>query len=335
VGIQVDTDALSQAARGYQDAASAVQALNGGLSSALDQVAAAAANDHVAAGTASLHTGLTTALRTLADSSNHYATKVTQAAARYRAADALPGQAIQQQPAADPPANTRGLTAGTPHDTGLLHYASLTEAPPMRGAGRAGIVAALLAWLLQHSMSKPGAPPQQPPSAATKPPTTAAAQPPGEEPPGDGKPASRPLRQPKEGSTDGGPGRWTRVNRGGSDQSKAYQESATGVRRGYEYRVNGVDFDGYENGRLIETKADYSSFLDGNGGWKWFFRSVTRQGASQSGLDSMLSQARAQLQAAGYTPVEWRVATNELRVALRQSLAENNISGIDVIVWAP
>jgi hypothetical protein len=92
VGITVDTDALAQAARGYQDSATAVQGLHGGLSSALDQVAAAAANGHISAGTATLHSGLTTALRALADSSNQYATKVTQAATTYRAADKLASQ---------------------------------------------------------------------------------------------------------------------------------------------------------------------------------------------------------------------------------------------------
>jgi Xanthomonas XOO_2897-like deaminase len=116
VTIQVDTDALSQSARRYQDAASAVRILHGGLSAALDQVAAAAANEHVTAGTASLHTGLTTALRDLADSSDNYATKVTQAAARYRAADALPGQP-SQAPEAPAPATQPGATAGS---TGLL-----------------------------------------------------------------------------------------------------------------------------------------------------------------------------------------------------------------------
>jgi hypothetical protein len=112
VGIQVDTGALHEAARGYQDAAAAVRTLHSGLSSALDQVAAAAANDHVAAGTASLHTGLTTALRALADSSNQYATKVSQAAARYRAADVLPGG--QPADAANPPPATRSVAPATP-----------------------------------------------------------------------------------------------------------------------------------------------------------------------------------------------------------------------------
>jgi hypothetical protein len=116
MGITVDTDALAQAASGYQDTAAAVQNLHGGLSSALDQVAAAAANEQISAGTAKLHSGLTTALRALVDSSNQYATKVTQAAATYRAADQL----TTEDSAAPAAARGMQLAAAAPADRNLL-----------------------------------------------------------------------------------------------------------------------------------------------------------------------------------------------------------------------
>jgi hypothetical protein len=131
VGIQVDTDALNQAARGYQETAAAVQSLHGGLSSALDRVAAAAANNEVSTGTASLHTGLSTALRALSDSSNQYATKVTQAAVRYRAADRL---SVQESAAAVP----AGQPAPVGRQTRGVALAGATR--PAKPAGRGDVL---------------------------------------------------------------------------------------------------------------------------------------------------------------------------------------------------
>jgi hypothetical protein len=131
---------------------------------------------------------------------------------------------------------------------------------------------------------------------------------------------------------DGGPGKWVKIKRGGSEDSQAYQEKATGVTRGNEYEVNGVKFDGYDNGTLVEAKDNYLNFLDENGEWKWFFRQNTRAGAARSGLDDLIKEANDQKAAAGNTPIEWRVSSQKLAQALERTFKQNNITGITVKV---
>jgi RHS repeat-associated protein len=145
---------------------------------------------------------------------------------------------------------------------------------------------------------------------------------------GGGRP---PLRTPQEGSTDGGPGQWVRVNRGpnGAD----YQETATGVTRGSEYEVNGTKFDGFDNGKLIDAKDNYKSFLDKNGEWQdWFRKAKTSNG--KSGYDSLMDEARTQeriSQETG-TPLEWRVSSPEVQQAIQRSFYEEGIN-IPVVVY--
>lgn len=52
----------------------------------------------------------------------------------------------------------------------------------------------------------------------------------------------------KVGSTSGGPGRWENVDEGMSARAREYQERITGVTSKQTYKVNGVKFDGYDNG---------------------------------------------------------------------------------------
>lgn len=140
------------------------------------------------------------------------------------------------------------------------------------------------------------------------------------------------LRTPKTGSTDGGPGQWKPINCGGSDASKAYQENATGVTRGNEYSVNGVDFDGYQNGKLLEAKDDYSDFIDPKtGDWKYWWK-LPKKGGRPSGYDSLVKEARSQQAAAGNTPLEWRVSTPELKAALERTFVNEGIN-IPVVVF--
>jgi hypothetical protein len=124
--IKVDVDALGAAASDYTATGTAVTGLHGDLSGALDQVAAAAANQHISSGAASLHSGMTTALRAVADGSTRHAARITAAAARYRAADALP-------PGPDLPA---GETA--PAGTSTPAVASSGHAPDMPAPVSAG-----------------------------------------------------------------------------------------------------------------------------------------------------------------------------------------------------
>ncbi|MET8360675.1 RHS repeat-associated core domain-containing protein, partial [Micromonospora sp. NPDC005171] len=150
-----------------------------------------------------------------------------------------------------------------------------------------------------------------------------------------GSPSGAGLRTPKPGSTDGGPGAWREVNRGGSEASKAYQETATGVTRGNEYKVDEVDFDGYSGGKLIEAKDNYSSFIDKKtGDWQWWFKNGRSKGSKETGYQGLVREARSHQATAGEhnTAVEWRVSTPEVKAMLERTFAEEGIN-IPVVVY--
>lgn len=136
---------------------------------------------------------------------------------------------------------------------------------------------------------------------------------------GSGSPPSQ-LRTPQQGATDGGPGQWVKNDIGASEATKAYQERATGVARGNEYEVNGVKFDGYDNGTLIDAKDEYLQFVDRTGNWQSWFR----------GKAGLIREARGQLEAAQGNPVQWRVSDPRLQEVLERTFAEENITGIQV-----
>ena len=70
------------------------------------------------------------------------------------------------------------------------------------------------------------------------------------------------LINAKVGTTDGGPGVWERVNESMSARARMYQEAVTGVPSEIGYRVDGVKFDGFKNGTLIDAKGPgYERFL--------------------------------------------------------------------------
>jgi len=135
----------------------------------------------------------------------------------------------------------------------------------------------------------------------------------------------------KEGEGRGiksaGPGVWKEFPRR-SGPSLEYQAERSGqkiVERGgksyiLEYEVNGVPFDDFKNGILIDYKADYSSFIEKDGLFTtkpWF-----------TGLEGMRKEAIGQLKAAGGLPVEWRVGAHQIK-AFRNALSR--IPGIRVV----
>jgi filamentous hemagglutinin len=64
-------------------------------------------------------------------------------------------------------------------------------------------------------------------------------------------------------STELGPGTWQEVNESMSDRARAYQERITGIRANVGHVVNGVKFDGYSGGTLIDAKGSgYAKFVD-------------------------------------------------------------------------
>jgi hypothetical protein len=96
--IRLESTALDAAARGYEHAASSLQQARSGLSAAIDQVAAGAANPQVSAGARHYHGAMTGVLQALAERTGQHGAKVRAAAADYLRTD----QSIESAAAATP-----------------------------------------------------------------------------------------------------------------------------------------------------------------------------------------------------------------------------------------
>ena len=99
-------------------------------------------------------------------------------------------------------------------------------------------------------------------------------------------------------------GRWKPVNESMSEISRNYQAAITG-HTGEVWFYNGVKFDGFSNGTLIEAKAHYSQFVSKSGTFKEWF----------SGANGFVDQARRQLAAANGTPITWYFQEESVRNA--------------------
>ena len=87
----------------------------------------------------------------------------------------------------------------------------------------------------------------------------------------------------------GGPGEWGPSKNHGSANARAYELQITGRPEGYY--VNGVEFDGYQNGELIDAKGlGYAKLLPA----KW-----------SKAAKKLQKTALHQLEAAGSTPIHW------------------------------
>ncbi|MGQ5652493.1 polymorphic toxin-type HINT domain-containing protein [Streptomyces sp. EKR5.2] len=119
----------------------------------------------------------------------------------------------------------------------------------------------------------------------------------------------------------GGPGTWGTVNEAMSARAAAYQTRVTGVPRGFGYTVNGVKFDGFQGGTLLDAKGPgYAGFVKGGRFRSWY-----------NGADSLADQAQRQLNAAGGTPITWHVAEADAVTAMRNLFADRGISGINIV----
>lgn len=118
-----------------------------------------------------------------------------------------------------------------------------------------------------------------------------------------------------------GPGRWVKVNESMSARARAYQERITQRSSKKAYEVDGVKFDGYRKGVLLEAKGPgYAKFIR-DGKFRPFFK----------GEQSLIRQARHQADVAKGTPIEWHVAEHEFAAALRRTLSRARIGGIRII----
>ncbi|MDY7226691.1 Tox-REase-5 domain-containing protein [Hyalangium rubrum] len=110
-----------------------------------------------------------------------------------------------------------------------------------------------------------------------------------------------------------GPGGWVQVDESMSVSARTYQAQRTGALEGYAYRVKvgdeEVDFDGFEQGVLLEVK--------GPGYAQWITQKLDFLPIFQ-GRDKLLAQARRQLDVARGTPIRWIGAEEKLAGALRK-----------------
>ncbi|WP_425271232.1 Tox-REase-5 domain-containing protein [Mycobacterium gastri] len=104
-----------------------------------------------------------------------------------------------------------------------------------------------------------------------------------------------------------GPGTWQPITESMSDRAAQYQMQITGHPITEGYIIDGVKFDGFTNGTLIEVKSYYSQFIE-NGQWKPFF----------TGQQSLIDQAVNQVRAAHGAPIEWVFAEPETKAVVEK-----------------
>ena len=122
-------------------------------------------------------------------------------------------------------------------------------------------------------------------------------------------------------NTLGGPGFWRTSNGKMSDRSGAYQSKITGRPANEVYEANGVEFDGFKNGALLDAKGQRFEYLLG-------------QKFGEGVLNKLIAQAQRQHEAAQGFRIEWHVAEKGAADALRTAFETKNIS-IKVIHTPP
>ena len=122
-----------------------------------------------------------------------------------------------------------------------------------------------------------------------------------------------------------GPGVFVNVNEAMSPRAAAYQAQITGRNIGDVYLVDGVKFDGYKGGTLVDAKGPgYAKFVKDGGFRSWF-----------SGASDLVDQAERQLSVAGQLPVTWHVAEAPAALAIRRLLESNGLGAIRVVHTPP
>jgi RHS repeat-associated protein len=116
------------------------------------------------------------------------------------------------------------------------------------------------------------------------------------------------------------PGVWMQVTESMSAKAAAYQRFITGQAIDMAYVVNGVKFDGFLKGVLLDAKSGLKNMVLGQSFRRWFTGK------------SMINQARRQIAAANGTPIEWHVEHEAVAQAIRELFKKNEIKGIEVIV---
>jgi len=119
----------------------------------------------------------------------------------------------------------------------------------------------------------------------------------------------------------GDPGAVEAVSESMSARARLYQQQRTALPQGSAYVVNGVKFDGYANGVLLEAKGEGYAWAVSNGRFQPWFK----------GADTILAQAQRQLNVSGNVAIRWEVAEAETAAAIQRLFADNGIQGITVV----
>lgn len=127
-----------------------------------------------------------------------------------------------------------------------------------------------------------------------------------------------------------GPGRWGPSNESMSARARRYQEQISQHSADEAYWVEGVKFDGFEEGVLLEAKGPgyANKFLDNLQPRVWF---------EKSGAKALVEQAQRQLRAAKGTgaSIRWHVAEQPTADALRRLFKDREIHGIEIVFSPP
>jgi hypothetical protein len=132
---------------------------------------------------------------------------------------------------------------------------------------------------------------------------------------------------PKAPAPQKEPGTWKRkkpTNR--SESATGYQEQISGRPASEVYIIDGVEFDGYANGVLLEAKGPgYSSFFDATGEPQYWYRKSGR-------FDELMAQAENQSGIARKLgiPLRWHVAEREVAEFLRKLFLKDGFT-IEVV----
>lgn len=128
-----------------------------------------------------------------------------------------------------------------------------------------------------------------------------------------------------------GPGTWVTQSRTGGDW-RNYEQQVTGYPAGMEYEVDGpngpIDFDGYEDGTLVESKGKGYDWMVGPDG-----RFDPTKGVAAQIPAELANQYEAA--AASGTPVEWRVAEPRTAAAIQAIIDQENYGDLITVRVIP
>lgn len=129
------------------------------------------------------------------------------------------------------------------------------------------------------------------------------------------------------GASDGGPGAWTSISRPDTPAYR-FEKQVTGAPANVEYRVNGVNFDGFDakTGALLDAK-NYTIDNPLVKGEPDFLVDKLKKDA--------VIQAKDQLAAAGGKPIEWHVSNQKAADTLRDLFAQSPDTAKIKVIFTP